>query len=189
MTIDPEVHGGEGGSIDNLDKIRASVALAIPRSTRTDYPETVGLSGLEWQGSVLVEPYVAGGWRHSRSSGRDRWEISVPMNEVHQRCVWDWLCAARIGDRHEVFEQGIMFRVVPTNVHRQGSVGVLGREQTNQSPRTTMYSSLYLSAWVSFWRWITRGARRPSVYWPCEGNQKEKKEVRHRRRDRTEEWP
>ena len=97
------------------------ISSAQPRNACS---ETVGFSSLEWQGSILVEPDIAGGWGHRRGSGRNWWEISVPMNEVHQRRVWDWLCATRVGDRHEVLEQGIVFRVVPVNVHRQVSVGV-----------------------------------------------------------------
>ena len=41
------------------------------------------------------------------------------MNEVHQRRVGDRFCATGIGDGHEVFEQWIVFRVVPVNVGGQ----------------------------------------------------------------------
>jgi len=57
------------------------------------------------------------------------------MNEVHQRCVWDWLCATGVGDRHEVFEQGFVFRVVPVNIRRQVSVGVCGHENERTNPQ------------------------------------------------------
>jgi hypothetical protein len=58
------------------------------------------------------------------------------MSEVHQRCVGDRLGTTRIGDGHEMFEQGIMFRVVPTNVHNQTPAEVSGDETGRTSPQT-----------------------------------------------------
>ena len=57
------------------------------------------------------------------------------MNKVHQRCVGDRLCATRVGDRHEVFEQRIVFCVVPVNIYVQVSVGAGGHENKRTNPR------------------------------------------------------
>ena len=128
MTIDPEVHGGESTSVDNLGKVCVLITRhrTTPGRRRTAYSQTVGLSGLEWQGSIIVEPDVAGGWRHRRGSGCNRWDVSVSLSEIHQRCIRDRFSTTRVGDGHEVFEQGVVFRVVPVNIRGQALAGVRG---------------------------------------------------------------
>jgi hypothetical protein len=70
------------------------------------------------------------------------------MRKIHQGCIGDWLGTTGISDGHELFEQRIVFCVVPINDHCQASAEGSGREtkrtnpQVRQRIRRRMYESL-----------------------------------------------
>jgi len=91
----------------------------MPGQRWTAYPKTVGPPSLERQGSIFVEPDAASGRRNCRGSGCNWREVGVSLSEVHQRRVGDRFGTTRVSNRHELSEQGIVFRMVPANVHGQ----------------------------------------------------------------------
>lgn len=62
---------------------------------------------------------MASGRRDCRGSGCNRREVGISLSEVHQRRIGDRLGTTRVGNRHEPFEQRIVFRMVPADVRGQ----------------------------------------------------------------------
>ena len=84
---------------------------------------------------------MASGWRDCGGSGCNRWEVVVSLGEVHQRRVGNRLSTTRVGNGHELFEQGIVFRMIPANIHGQVLAEIYGYKTGEPIPK---YNNVFI---------------------------------------------